>query len=160
MLVASELQQRSSFEVRRQMGPVDVGDAEDEHSAGADAKFWSASESGPLHVKGIPRNRPFPGMRGPQSRRSPWVLVTQVGTGRCEGSAYANGPLVDLKLIGHPCPEHSGFRRMEVNVVDRGGFVPHLAGVKILDVPVFAVEDIETLQDTLPAGGPVTHIGV
>jgi hypothetical protein len=49
---------------------------------------------------------------------------------------------------------------MEVNVVERAGFVPHPALVKILDIPVFAVEHVEALQDTLPAGGPVTHIGV
>jgi hypothetical protein len=39
MLVASELQQRLSFEVLLQMEPVEVGDAEDEHSAGVDAIF-------------------------------------------------------------------------------------------------------------------------
>jgi hypothetical protein len=39
MLVASKLQQRLSFEVLLQMEPVEVGDAEDEHSAGVDAKL-------------------------------------------------------------------------------------------------------------------------
>lgn len=81
------------------------------------------------------------------------ALVTQVGTGRCEGSASAKGPLVDLKLTGHLSTKHSGLRRMEVNVVERAGFVPHPALVKILDIPVFAVEHVEALQDTLPAGG-------
>ena len=102
----------------------------------------------------------FPECECLNRREGPGALVTQVGTGRCEGSASAKGPLVDSKFVGHPCAEHSGLRRMEVNVVYRGGFVPHLAGVKILDVPVFAVEHVEALQDTLPAGCPVTHIGV
>jgi hypothetical protein len=33
------LQQRLSFELLLQMEPVEVGDAEDEHSAGEDAKL-------------------------------------------------------------------------------------------------------------------------
>jgi hypothetical protein len=42
-----------------------------------------------------------------------------------------------LKLVGHPCPTHSGFDRMEMDAVDLGGFIPHLAGGGAIKVPAF-----------------------
>jgi hypothetical protein len=43
----------------------------------------------------------------------------------------------ELKLVGHPCPKHSGLRNVDVNVVNRGGFIPHLAGGGAIKVPAF-----------------------
>jgi hypothetical protein len=42
-----------------------------------------------------------------------------------------------LKLVGHPCPTHSGLRNVDVNVVNRGGFIPDLAGGGAIKVPAF-----------------------